>query len=330
MKFLFFIGGFHPELPIYELKTLDVKILEINERLIYGESEDWERLKRLGYTHEIFEFLGEMNYEGYKLPFNPEKNINGKYAVRVKNICCKKDFETIKSNLQDLVWNNLENPKVDLDNPEIIIYFFLLEEQIYCGKLLYKFDPSEFSKREVEKRPFFYPISLHPRESRVLVNLSGIKPGEKLLDPFCGTGGILIESSLVGCETYGSDFVKEMIEGSEINLNYFNLEGEIRELDVRNLKEKWNDKIPFGAVVTDPPYGTASKVGGKNLKELYKESLKEIVKVLKNNGKCVICSPKRINMKELIPESFEIEEVFEEKVHKSLTREIFVLKKIKY
>ncbi|MFB6088527.1 MAG: methyltransferase domain-containing protein [Candidatus Aenigmatarchaeota archaeon] len=328
MKLLFLTGGFHPELPLYEIASLGVDVIEVNQNLVYGKHDRWRDLKRLGYTHKIFEFLGSFTYDSEELPFDPTDVIEESYAVRTKNICCKKNFGKIKESLEDLVWNNLENPDVDLDYPDISIYFFLLEDKIFCGKLLHEIDSANFTKRKVENRPFFYPISLHPRESRVLVNLSKIKPGEKLLDPFCGTGGILLESSLIGCETYGSDFVEEMVEGSGMNLAYFNTNAEIRTLDVKDLKKKWSDVEPFEAIVTDPPYGTSSKVGGENIKQLYENALSEISKVLVKDGKCVICAPKKIEMKKLIPESLELEEIFEEKVHGSLTRKIFVMSKI--
>ncbi|MFB6075762.1 MAG: methyltransferase domain-containing protein [Candidatus Aenigmatarchaeota archaeon] len=327
MKLLFLTGGFHPKLPLCELDYLGVDIVEVNQNLVYGKYDNWKELERLGYTHKIFEFLGTLSYDTDVLPFDPDEILKGTYEVRTKNICCKDNFEDIKEQLEDLVWNNMKNPNVDLDNPDISIYFFLIEGKIFCGKLLYEIDPTNFTKRKVENRPFFYPISLHPRESRVLVNLSGIKPGEKLLDPFCGTGGLLLESSLIGCETYGSDFVEEMVKGSTINLDYFDTNAEIRQLDVNNLEEKWNDVKPFKAIVTDPPYGTSSKVGGKNIRDLYESALREISKVLIKNGRCVICAPKKIHMKNLIPENFKVVEIFEEKVHGSLTREIFVLVK---
>ena len=53
---------------------------------------------------------------------------------------------------------------------------------------------------------------------RALVNMSGAIPGEWILDPFCGTGGTLIEASLIGCRAAGTDADPEMIAGSRINL----------------------------------------------------------------------------------------------------------------
>lgn len=50
-----------------------------------------------------------------------------------------------------------------------------------------------------------------PRMARTLVNLSLCGTGATLLDPFCGTGGILIEAEMLGIHTLGSDFDPLMI-----------------------------------------------------------------------------------------------------------------------
>ena len=51
------------------------------------------------------------------------------------------------------------------------------------------------------KRPFFRPVSLEPRLARAAVNIAaGVDEGY-VVDPMCGTGGILIESALTGRPT---------------------------------------------------------------------------------------------------------------------------------
>jgi len=44
-----------------------------------------------------------------------------------------------------------------------------------------------------------------------MVNLSGAR--REVLDPFCGTGGVLIEAGLIGLEVYGFDIQQSMVEG---------------------------------------------------------------------------------------------------------------------
>ncbi|GIQ99269.1 MAG: hypothetical protein CM15mP6_2860 [Methanobacteriota archaeon] len=55
-------------------------------------------------------------------------------------------------------------------------------------------------------RPFFKPVTLDPRLARLMVSLSfSGGPPSMIVDPFCGTGGIAIEASLLGLEVLASD-----------------------------------------------------------------------------------------------------------------------------
>ncbi len=71
---------------------------------------------------------------------------------------------------------------------------------------------------------FFHPGVLMPRVARALANLSGIKPGELFLDPFCGTAGILIEAGLMGARVIGVDAQEKLVEGARMNLEAFKLD----------------------------------------------------------------------------------------------------------
>ena len=64
---------------------------------------------------------------------------------------------------------------------------------------------------------------LPPKLARMMVNMgTGRLESEDitLLDPFCGTGVILQEAALLGCDVYGSDLSEKMVEYSRINLEW--------------------------------------------------------------------------------------------------------------
>ncbi|MBS3125240.1 hypothetical protein J4211_03230 [Candidatus Woesearchaeota archaeon] len=92
---------------------------------------------------------------------------------------------------------------VDLENPGTQIQFFFTKSHIYCGKLLWE-QYERFEERRAHLRAAHSPVSLHPKLARAMVNLTGVKTGI-LLDPFCGTGGILIEAGLMGFPVVGCD-----------------------------------------------------------------------------------------------------------------------------
>jgi len=62
---------------------------------------------------------------------------------------------------------------------------------------------------------------LPPKLAQILINLAttGAKDG-RLLDPFCGTGVVLQEASLMGYQVYGTDLSEKMINYSERNLSW--------------------------------------------------------------------------------------------------------------
>jgi tRNA (guanine10-N2)-dimethyltransferase len=86
-----------------------------------------------------------------------------------------------------------------------------------------------------------------------------VKPGEHLLDLFCGTGGILIEAGLCGVGVHGLDIKGEMKNGSEENLESCGIiNHDVRQGKISDIDEVFSEE-DFDAVVTDLPYGRSSK-----------------------------------------------------------------------
>jgi tRNA (guanine10-N2)-dimethyltransferase len=211
---------------------------------------------------------------------------------------------------------------VDLKSPDVelrvllsdALHFFISDRVI---------DRKQYDQRKVALRPFFSPISLHPRYARALVNLSMVKANETLLDPFCGTGGILIEASLIGARVFGSDVSEEMIEGCKRNMRHFgaNWEG-MKAIDVGAITDEFDQ---IDAVVTDPPYGRSATTKKEPPKQLYERAIKAIGDVLKTNGhlSIVFPSPCHSTYDKLI-----LQEIHTQKVHRSLTRHYCVFTRL--
>lgn len=58
---------------------------------------------------------------------------------------------------------------------------------------------------------------LPPKLAQMMINLTAPKAEARILDPFCGTGVILQEASLLGYSTYGTDIEADLIEMSQAN-----------------------------------------------------------------------------------------------------------------
>ena len=55
-------------------------------------------------------------------------------------------------------------------------------------------------------------FGLHRRWKRILLNMAGIKPGDRALDLCCGTGDIAFALQAAGAEVVGLDFSPAMLE----------------------------------------------------------------------------------------------------------------------
>lgn len=68
---------------------------------------------------------------------------------------------------------------------------------------------------------------LPPKLAMTIINLAAKSTDptdhtKRLLDPFCGTGVVLQEASLMGYQVYGTDLAEKMIDFSKINLEWLN------------------------------------------------------------------------------------------------------------
>jgi len=142
--------------------------------------------------------------------------------------------------------------KIELDHPEQVIELLIDGEELYWGIPLLKEPPRKgWKERVATQRPFFKPVSLDPRHARLMLNLAGRKG--PLLDPMCGTGGVLIESASSGVESIGVDLDPEMVAGTLQNLEWCAAKARVLCGDATRLSEL--DISGIRMVCFDPPYG---------------------------------------------------------------------------
>ena len=246
---------------------------------------------------------------------------NGSIAIRCKNRSNTIDSRSIVQTLADIY---SKERKVSLENPNIEVRGLITDSTTYVGLKLSELNRSQFENRKAQHRPFFSPISLHPKLARVMVNLSSIKKGETLLDPFCGTGGILIEAGLIGARVIGSDIEDKMVDGCKNNLDFYDLKNyEVLHSDIGNITRH---VAKVDAVVTDFPYGKATTTKGEDIRKLYERAFENISCVLKENGRAVIGLSNK-NMLPLGEKYFSLVEKHGFRAHSSLTRYFAVFQK---
>ena len=241
--------------------------------------------------------------------------------------------------------------EVDLEDPDHTLVA-LFSEMAALGWLEIE-PPRDFAGRRPTDKPFFQPGSMATAEARALVNIAGAGSdpggdadadvrgdvdagarrdesgdvdagarhgtGGRLLDPMCGTGGILVEAGLVGAEVVGVDAQRKMVRGARRNLEHY--------LDDRHEVVRGDaSRLPFAddtfdGAVFDAPYGRQSKVEGVSPEALVGDALAEVRRVA-TRAVVVGDRPWEAAARDA---GWAVESRFDRRVHRSLTRYVLVL-----
>ncbi len=237
-KYIFVLGR-DPELSKSELycyfnsKNIEFKIIDVTDVVIILELSSLkakEVIKELGGIQKIVKVIDGID----NLYFGKENKI--RYAV---SNYTGEDVSELKDNLRDYFKKEKlratikkSHFKVDYLMPseaqnvlEVVVY------NNYIGKTIAVFNPKEHKHRDLhrpEQRPL-HTISI--RLAKIMLNLSEVKKGETLLDPFCGIGTILQEAMLKGVNVVGIDNEKWCVEASKKNLDW--------------IKNEYNTKVSY-------------------------------------------------------------------------------------
>jgi tRNA (guanine10-N2)-dimethyltransferase len=191
----------------------------------------------------------------------------------------------------------------------------------------------DFGTRRPTDRPFFQPGSMDPLLARAVANLAGARPGATILDPMCGTGGVLVEAGLVGADALGVDAQAKMARGARENFEAF-LDASDRAPAASGLPEPGDwatmrgdaTRLPLRAdaatgVVFDAPYGRQSKVETHALDDLVAGALAESRRVA---DRCVLVAD-RDWREQARAAGWTVDAAFQRRVHASLDRYVLVL-----
>ncbi|MGB9786394.1 MAG: TRM11 family SAM-dependent methyltransferase [Infirmifilum uzonense] len=209
--------------------------------------------------------------------------------------------------------------------PHLIIN--CLEKKGYLGVFLKRMRRDRFIYRSPEKRAFMQYSALSPRMALFMVNLSTRAKGREkpmtFLDPFCGSGGVLIEAALLGYYAVGLEIFYKPVRGARrnvIQLNlYTNVDLILADASLPPFREKSFDAIAF-----DPPYGRLSPVKGRESVDPLINFLSSVRYILKKNGSCIFLYPSGRETDRLTKMGFTEEcKIFE---HSRLTRSLWCLR----
>jgi tRNA (guanine10-N2)-dimethyltransferase len=316
MKLLFELSGEHPDLPVAELECVGT-VEDARTQVAVAECPHPEACRRLSLTHVVMEYLGESD---------PSKSAiagllrdlailtDRPFAGRAK-IIHGAGTDASHLEIERLIGSLIRGP-VSLRDPAEEYRAVISDDRCYLGRVLMRIERGAFDHRNPMRRPFFHPGVMMPRMGRALVNISLVQPGERVFDPFCGSGGILLEAREIGVDVLGSDFDPVMIEGYRRNVP--GSDGMLADATHLPLCDHVVD-----GVVTDLPYGQSVRIRGENMDRLYDGSLCEMRRVLSPGRRAVVVTHRDIA--EIAARHFTILQMHQQRVHKSLTRRILVL-----
>jgi len=249
------------------------------------------------------------------------------FAVRIKRVkeySGKNATMSLERQLGKHILENNTAAKVNLKTPDKTFFGVLTSGKLVFGLKLAEMKIKTFSERRPRKKPFFHPSAMHSKLARCMVNLSRAKAGELVLDPFCGTGSVMIEASLVGCRVLGFDVQRRMAEGTRRNLRHFGVEYEgVLVADSRRLPLTGIDRV-----VTDPPYGKSATTMKSTTKQIVKGLLGSVFPLFSVGQRICIASPKTLGIAGVGETlGFRHLESHFMYVHRTLTREIAVFEK---
>jgi len=318
MKLICELSGEHPDLPFAELELIG-PIVNRDPQVAVVEAPDPLLGQRLSLTHNVLIWLGDCDGDRPSfvhllddLCLTPDDP----FVARVRKIAGSAMPVPVPE-LERIMGSKIRG-RVSLENAAVEYRAIFSAGRCYLGRLLYRIDRGGFDLRRPGSRAFFHPGVMMPRMARALVNISLVREGEFLLDPFCGTGGIVLEAVTVGALGIGSDIDRDMVAGSRRNVP----EADFLSADTTALP--FPDSC-FPAIVTDLPYGQSVSIVAGSLEDLYRDALQELRRVLVPGRRAVVVTHRDISGS--AGEIFCIEAAYTQRVHRSLTRRILVLRK---
>lgn len=342
-KLFFLLSGEHPTLPFSELRAIfeaegyGFRLIKELDQVLMVESEvkAVDVVKRraaltktcnLQLFHCNAEF-SEVMKTANETPFEKILHKGESFVVRVKRVkrhAQHLDVLLLERKLGGVILERAPKTKVDLKNPDKTFFGVITDGEFVFGLKLTEIIPGEFVKRSPSKKPFFHPSAMTAKLARCMVNLAKPRAGDLVLDPFCGTGSILIEAGLIGCRVLGLDVKRKMVRGSLENFEFYHMVPE--GLVVADAKALPIRKVD--CVVTDPPYGRSATTLGWTTREIIKRTFDELAGVMDEGGRVCLAVPKTMKVSG-VGEGFGFRHVESHflYVHRSLTREIAVFER---
>ncbi|GLG92298.1 tRNA (Guanine(10)-N2)-methyltransferase-like protein [Gryllus bimaculatus] len=268
----------HEPFCIVDIPT-EEDVLKIASRSVSLRSciELWACGAKLGDLHNNLKLLPVEQLASY---FKPELS----FKIKVETFCKSQTQEEKVAKIESFSYLPLCGP-VKLKNPDIkleLIEYYGLDSnnipdepyQVFFGRWVADGQRDLISKLSLKTRKFIGNTSMDPQLSLLMANQAKVKEGDLILDPFVGTGSLLVAAAQFGGYVLGTDIDYLMLHGKtrptriqqkkqrekdesvRTNMKQYGIEN--RYLDVLVADSSlplWHSAMRLDAIITDPPYG---------------------------------------------------------------------------
>lgn len=295
MKVYYVVKGWSEELGIAELKALletygeNTRELKCYTMICVADTSSLDNLYRVARRASSIREVGLLL--GVDNPYEPELPFLDKALEFVDRVRWIKP-SVFRYTEREAVVKYTEEVSRALSlptsfKPASYLHLMFSEGLVFVGYPLAEQDRKSIAAHKPSARPFFRSIALPPQFSRLLVNLARVKEGDTLLDPFVGTGSILIEAGSMGIRGIGVDIDWKLALGARTNLEYYGLKNQVVILGDSTTLEY----VSIDGVATDPPYGRAASTHGAELRDVYSGFILRSSRSVKRGGYIVFMSP---------------------------------------
>ncbi len=273
--------------------------------------------KQLGGTIKILEQLSVAPNSGALADYLNDKIPTGKinFSLSGANFALqiKKDLKNLgrsvryiePKNTATILHNNLVTSGSD---------FKIINQKVFVTVGIQ--DLEGFSERDYD-RPKTDSKSgmLPPKLARIMINLSGADADDILLDPFCGSGTVLMEAADLGYQNIaGTDLSPKAIQDTEKNLTWLKENKKIKPVtklkvaDVQTISREFPAQS-ISAIVAEPfmgkpQTGRETKAdlikSARELRQLYENAFAEFQRILKPKATVIFIIPEFTFQKEII------------------------------
>ena len=174
------------------------------------------------------------------------------FAIEVRRIP-----RGLKANRRDIA-NELAlaiDGRPDLDDPSEQFLALVTAEHVWFGRALPAGEPEW---RRLAQKPHDFSSALPSQAARAICNLF-IRGGERVVDPCCGSGTLLIHAASLGANLTGHDINKKMVGSTNKNLQHFGFE------PAASLADAAEAAGSYDVALANVPYGKMTPTSDERL-----------------------------------------------------------------